>query len=95
MSKHTPGPWFVTGMNDTNVSAMGSDDLPTLVAQRRAHKLTADANARLIAAAPDLLASLRDLVAHREHLLACGESELNPVTLQRAADAIAKATGAA
>ena len=54
MSKHTPGPWtmepFVDGCYDVN-----SPDTGDLVA----HEIASEADARLIAAAPDLLEALR------------------------------------
>ena len=70
MSKHTPGPWridewgdIVAGLRDIAETAHiwndGGDD--TLPEMRRA-------NARLIAAAPDLLAACTALVAQ------CGQS---------------------
>jgi hypothetical protein len=63
--KPTPGPWVI----DWNVSRLDvfSSDAATLVATLRRSTLsdgidkTAISNARLIAAAPDLLEALRDL----------------------------------
>ena len=58
-AQHTPGPWHVdlydaTGVDDVDgyriaITGFGEDD-------------TDQANARLIAAAPDMLAALRELV---------------------------------
>ena len=67
MSKHTPGPWWI----DWNVSRLDifSSDAATLVATLRRSALsegideTAKANARLIAAAPELFEALRELYA--------------------------------
>ena len=64
MSKHTPGPWSANGkaneadyvVRDQNGHALASVFLPTNV-------LEAEANARLIAAAPDLLEALQGIVA--------------------------------
>lgn len=60
MNAHTPGPWTATGIhvfgaNDEHVAkALIENDQPLDVAR---------ANARLIAAAPDLLAVLKALMA--------------------------------
>ena len=71
-SKHTPGPWkfgWETNKKDwgivtdgggniiANVNTKTGPDLPPLVPR----KMPADANAKLIAAAPDLLAVCRQL----------------------------------
>ena len=60
-TKHTPGPWHVTGYHVearagaiATVCDAGDDDTE------------GDANARLIAAAPELLAALQGLVATLE-----------------------------
>ena len=53
MSKHTPGPWIVTGPHD--VPWVSTCDHRTILPQTMA-------DARLIAAAPDLLEALKDAV---------------------------------
>jgi 1,6-anhydro-N-acetylmuramate kinase len=76
-------------------TGIASVDCQTEFKRGRGHEQACeerDANALLIASAPELLEALRELVAHQEYLLACGESQINPLTLQRAADAIEKAT---
>lgn len=69
--KHTPGPWIVSGlpaMYDEAVNAVGSDGplcvarLPRTGQIGSRYKDEVDANARLIASAPDLLAALRVMV---------------------------------
>lgn len=88
MSKHTPGPWaFVQG---------GSGDFPTWnvrIATRGVITLpptasmeTMDADARLIAAAPELLEALRP-IAER--------GEISAKIIAKARAAIAKAEGRA
>ena len=57
MSKHTPGPWLVE--TDTSVIVSGSDSFRGVVASTYPHNR--DANATLIAAAPDMLAELKRL----------------------------------
>lgn len=69
MSKHTPGPWKVRTLDDSLGTIDTSDDT-TSIAQafdlsfqdRIAGSPERKANARLIAAAPDLLAALEDLL---------------------------------
>jgi hypothetical protein len=59
---HTPGPWYVGkyGDNDSDVCAEGG---PVICALRSGnadpHDMTADADALLIAAAPEMLAALK------------------------------------
>ena len=82
-STHTPGPWDVSfGRNDAAIHAGGTiamiDDVMT----------GWRANARLIAAAPDLLGSLEDMLAVLEARGADGPA------MDRARAALAKAKGA-
>lgn len=62
MNKHTPGPWTYT---DGNMTPVGPQYIirgrGAAVAEVFAQRHTAAENARLIAAAPDLLAALRAL----------------------------------
>jgi hypothetical protein len=104
MSKHTPGPWelseavykegFGTYRRVEQVQEFG--DVVASVCIRHAvnHTLDAcgDANSRLIAAAPDLLHSLQEMVA----MMDCGDEpgSGSPWHTQATA-AIAKATGGA
>jgi hypothetical protein len=106
--KNTPGPWVI----DWNVSRLDvfSSDAATLVATLRRSTLsdgigkTTIANARLIAAAPDLLEALKDtwdvLDAAGLHNLSNGVQLGQTVWYVKACDAkrsaiaaIAKATG--
>jgi len=100
MSKHTPGPWAI----DWNVSRLDvfSGDAATLVASIRRSAIsagideTARANARLIAAAPDLLdvAETIELGIKRGYTPAELLDENSPIR-DRIRAAIAKATGEA
>ena len=64
MSQHTPGPWYVTGDNiHAGYTTPGGDRVDRWVAtisagQNDKPRMVDYANARLIAAAPDLLAAL-------------------------------------
>ena len=61
MSKHTPGPWHISDDEQNVLAKDGTGN--RLIAQCHAgHLPERSANARLIAAAPDLLATLRRLV---------------------------------
>ena len=87
MSKHTPGPWIVQG---PNIATAGTDTQP--LGYVIAHCLNpyagatgaadrVEANARLIAAAPDLLTELRKArAALKERLDELIESHTNPET---------------
>lgn len=92
-AKHTPGPW------ETAVSSNSQNEIYYDVCLPDGGDMIADlkdcenaeANARLIAACPELLAALRSAVFHLESPLA---APLNPsAVLINARAAIAKATG--
>ncbi len=90
MSKHTPGPWHHTGREFNDVR--DSDDelvavaLHLRVGQPQRSVQEAEANARLIAAAPELLEALQQALEFVD-----GWKELSWCAPARAA--IAKATG--
>ena len=96
---HTSGPWEVTlqrdcGKHDTNhVVIFGEDDAP--VCEVFGNSTTVDANARLIASAPDLLAACEQALsalqsANRGGYLSSAEASSIPPLV----NAIAKAKGA-
>jgi len=93
MSKHTPGPWVVVRRRDHGDHVIQSDSDTVAVVWDEGG--SPDADARLIAAAPDMLAALELLLANvlagdeggyskREHAAAIAAAE----------GAIAKARGA-
>lgn len=104
MSKHTPGPWILG--NRTDGGCWRVLDAPLWDAFAKVViKMTDDngdseqglANARLIASAPDLLASLKEMAADMKALADSGDAgfwdaEEQPI-YQRAMAAIAKAEG--
>lgn len=111
MSGHTPGPWSIQqspqrhdGEFDFAVSAHGARILAECFG-RAADKvgtiLPANANARLIAASPELLEALKGLVQiNEQHNEAVGKIIKKPLTwkdsyLDAARSAIAKAEGGA
>jgi len=101
MSKHTPGPWafssddklgdkrFYIAQADGAPYTPSYSDVATLIAETVSLErvATQEANARLIAAAPDLLEALCALVLNID----AGGATLN--SLADARVAIAKATG--
>ncbi len=102
MSKHTPGPWHHTGREFNDVR--DSDDelvavaLHLRVGQPERSVQEAEANARLIAAAPELLEALKTAMQQLETDAifmslsgANGDHQAKAALIARAA--IAKATG--
>ncbi len=92
MSAHTPGPWYpayAIGVGGTTpISDERNNQIASVDVLAWDDRYSSTANARLIAAAPDLLEALREIAEER------GPNELTRdgiVTLARAA--IAKATG--
>ena len=68
VATHTPGPWRTDGLYDgPRVYVAGPDDI-TVARCNHAERTNeqAEANARLIAAAPELLAALRDFLKYSE-----------------------------
>lgn len=80
---HTSGPWEVDGVEIYPVNGHRACDA---ICEMKPGFL--DANAALIAAAPELLAALQQAYS-------CHEDDFEQVWLSPAAAAIAKATGAA
>ena len=80
MSEHTPGPWTPYGLDWRMVVDKDSE----VIADVRTH----DADARLIAAAPDLLAALEALMTE-----ACDDIAHQDEHTEAAEAAIAKAKG--
>jgi hypothetical protein len=99
MSKHTPGPWHApsagiwTADNRTMVASLGSREVVKSGRSTRVNYVEEHlANARLIAAAPELIAALQLLVTLKDTKPADYEIR-KPVAWQAARDAIFKATG--
>ena len=90
MSEHTPGPWSIAGRGYT---IFGPDDavvISSFDAETEEEEERYLANARLIAAAPDLLAALEEAVRSSEVSRMGGMSWDE---MDRARAAIAKARG--
>ena len=98
-AQHTPGPWSVEareGMPGREVRA-GATYVVAVVSTTSNDESNRLANARLIAAAPDLLAALEQLLQGFEHLrIRDGSGELQPLNnpiIDRARAAIRQAKG--
>jgi hypothetical protein len=86
VSGHTPGPWTIQG------AYIGTDDAHVAQVKgegRGVNSQRAEANSMLIAAAPDLLAALEELIAEMYEF-----HNQNTEGWNMARAAIAKATGA-
>lgn len=94
-TQHTPGPW-ITG--DASIWALDDCEFHAIVDcplnQTCRDTETAWANARLIAASPDLLAALENMVSHFPHWAAqIDMKQIDRDAIGMARAAIAKATG--
>ena len=86
--KHTPGPWNYD-RSGYSLYVNSGRELVTALSMDGKRLETSEANARLIAAAPDLLNALMDFVSYFGHDNDNGLDEM----LTNARAAIAKATG--
>lgn len=110
MTSHTPGPWFVDPDNWGDIQASGTEIGVAFYEANVGREwvikgpITIDeetcrANARLIAAAPDLLEALSELLAEAEDIFVCMadatgiDRHRHPESFKKATAAIAKATG--
>ena len=94
MSKHTPGPWFAVGAqveteNDSVPDICTCDPQAMRQSHLDWHPKTVQANARLIAAAPELLEALELVVS----FVNAGDGTWTVEEQQKARAAIAKARG--
>lgn len=93
-SKHTKGPWTVDARAMNSCGVTGQTAFVANCSPRAGGPMKVDecqANARLIAAAPEMLEALRQITEAFERYLSGSESRLYEVTQARAA--IAKAEG--
>ena len=98
MSDHTPGPWHLRvnpvheGQFDIRCETYGYAPLAVVRGDKRSTMKKSFENARLIAAAPDLLEALQTLLGDALQLR---YDELPPESVAKAKAVIAKATGQA
>ena len=93
--KHTPGPWVCqTQANGSSIRhpVILSDDGAVATAQWCDNTQKTNANARLIAAAPELLEALNAVLRDYKAVHCVGDLEMQPALFQAHA-AIDKATG--
>lgn len=101
---HTPGPWYITGdlvggplrirEESSDYVLATSDDGGHVDPQFALDDAVIEANANLIAAAPDLLAALSDLMENPAFQTAIGGNpNMVKSLMERAWSAIAKARG--
>ena len=91
MSKHTPGPWILKGLTVYNSNEIEICESNDFVRANADNTSEIEANARLIAAAPDMMDALKDCLAYML------DDQSSDVTGAKALDsinaAIAKAEG--
>lgn len=100
-AQHTPGPWAIKAYSDTilisHYIGMGSNEVVARAEPARRPAIR-EANARLISAAPELLAACRwmqDFIeAVNEDRVTQDQRDLYTSMMKLAGDAIAKAGGA-
>jgi hypothetical protein len=87
---HTPGPWCLFKFDDGwHVNQQNGPGFVETVYRIEHRAAECEANAKLIAAAPDLLAALNAMLTH----MGMDEDEWNKPTFDQARAAIAKAQG--
>ena len=100
-TNHTPGPWAVRFTEQSNVIQIVAHDVGAVIARTaEAHPESGiysdiEHNARLIAAAPELLAALDDLVQQIDKGAKAGRLDLTVIFTTEARAAIARARGEA
>lgn len=93
MSKWTPGPWLITEQDPPEIH--GNDERRTVVCITTAPRSNEwnMADARLIAAAPELAEALADCVEALGHLQDSLAVRVNPPTLEAARALLARING--
>lgn len=94
--KHTPGPWqyvFEGGTVAFIVEADGATIAKLSVTENSTAHSALPANARLIAASPDLLKALKEVIYHAAPICECAYGPDMGAAFDQARAAIAKATG--
>ena len=102
MDKHTPGPWNASleafdndGMQETVIEAIRGQASVAVALDFGPENIEwRPANAKLIAAAPDLLDACRKIVAAFDALAPSSAARAAPMGINAARAAIAKAVGA-
>lgn len=87
--KHTPGPWRLSGHSEDSPEKLSVEDGYGYFIAEVDFGLAQKANARLIAAAPELLEALESILASSD----AGNAAILDRLTSKARAAIAKATG--
>ena len=87
---HTPGPWFVTSQDDYPTGEVSADPMGVRTVVTT-YGDDAKANARLIAAAPELAAALVDCVRTLRAVRTTQQTTLHDRTINAALQALTKA----
>jgi hypothetical protein len=74
-SKHTPGPWELSDCGERVIGQADQDEIHEVA--NLTNTLNHEANARLIAAAPELLEALRELAVQLTEQNSTGSLKLN------------------
>ena len=91
MSAHTPGPWFIADTNDQLWARQVDSKSGAVCFCGSFQRDEACANARLIAAAPELLEALKELLSALDHQMSDPDRLFRSKTASRAVIAKAKA----
>ena len=91
-TNHTPGPWTYT-TNPENTRFIIDSEPAHAIACTAGFESNNEANARLIAAAPELLESAKELASHVREMCRVFRIPEPTASLDRYDAAIAKATG--
>lgn len=75
-AKHTPGPWAVDDVYGLIMANNGAYEVAAVHAARNDGE--AKANARLIAAAPEMLEALNETLRHMDHSGDCAKHDPDP-----------------
>lgn len=95
MTKHTPGPWFVDGAKPWQIILRTEKtNMLRIASANTQFTRTYAANARLMAAAPELLEALKNATSVLKAFAGHVKDGIADVTLEQARAAIAKAEGA-
>jgi hypothetical protein len=96
MSQHTKGPWKVRKGDKYYAVCSGHVPLAAVLPQYIKDEFAAEANARLMATAPQLLEALRKVLDHLDNcmIVTCDGYKINDTTLRESiVDALMKAEG--
>ena len=92
MSKHTPGPWTRPTWERCGIHGKGGTSSDNAkVAHVNINSLDYEANAALIAAAPEMLEALKNLLSYAED--AADANDERPISISAAHACIARAEG--